>query len=248
MLTTKAIAKKTTRTKYPRKFSKRLKERRSTWNSIEKLPIICHAIKIYRSGKMNTVQIEQHFKIPPRTLKRYINKSKNPTSVLYIEECDSEKKCKPVCNSDINLPIVSDAIPAFEECDAILTFDECDSEKKHESVCNSDINSPIVRDAIITYRSGQMNTIEIEEKFNIPSGIFRQYVIQSRDPTSPIYIKETVYEYEMRMVDSISIIDVTSIPIVEKTTTATASKILYDFSNWFKDTDTEENQDYIIDV
>ena len=70
---------------------KKYTRRRSIWNRADKLPVMRAAIRIYRNGDMNIVQIEKTFKISPRTFRRDIEWSKNPGSPFYMDEIPKQK-------------------------------------------------------------------------------------------------------------------------------------------------------------
>jgi hypothetical protein len=70
--------------------------------------------------------------------------------------------------------------------------------KRRKSRWNDEYRLPIVQAAVYTYRNGGMNTIQIEKKFGIPPRTLKRYITWSEDPESPIYLKETIYEYENR--------------------------------------------------
>lgn len=48
--------------------------------------------------------------------------------------------------------------------------------------------------AIHNYRNGYMNTVQIEKLMNVPPRTLRRYIILSKDPKSPFYMKETNHE------------------------------------------------------
>ena len=48
------------------------------------------AIYIYRNNLLNTVEIRKKLDVPPRTLKRYVNMSKDPNSEFYLSKTTHE--------------------------------------------------------------------------------------------------------------------------------------------------------------
>ncbi len=70
--------------------------------------------------------------------------------------------------------------------------------KRRKSRWNDEYRLPIVQAAVFVWRNGGMNTVQIERKFGIPPRTLKRYVTLSKDPESPIYLKETIYEYETR--------------------------------------------------
>jgi hypothetical protein len=70
--------------------------------------------------------------------------------------------------------------------------------KRRKSRWNDEYRLPIVQAAVCLYRKGGLNTVQIERKFGIPPRTLKRYVTLSKDPEGPIYLKETIYEYENR--------------------------------------------------
>lgn len=67
------------------------KRRQSIWYNPSKILVIHAAILAFRRDGMSTVRIQKLFNMPPRTLMRYVNRSKNPTDPLYLEETKHEQ-------------------------------------------------------------------------------------------------------------------------------------------------------------
>ena len=65
------------------------KKRKTKWNSTHK-KIMAEAIYFYRNNLMNTVEIRKKLNVPARTLRRYINFSKDPDSEFYLPQTDYE--------------------------------------------------------------------------------------------------------------------------------------------------------------
>lgn len=59
------------------------KKRKTKWNTTHK-NIMMKAIYIYRNNLMNTVEIRKKFDIPARSLRRYVNMSKDLDSEFYL--------------------------------------------------------------------------------------------------------------------------------------------------------------------
>jgi len=64
--------------------------RKSKWFTYN-LPVLCAAVYKYRCGN-TTTQIKHEFNISPRTLKRYVEWSKDPESPIYMKETEYEMK------------------------------------------------------------------------------------------------------------------------------------------------------------
>ena len=61
------------------------KKRKTKWNTTHK-NIMMKAIYIYRNNLMNTVEIKKKLDVPARTLRRYVNMSKDPHNEFYLPE------------------------------------------------------------------------------------------------------------------------------------------------------------------
>ena len=64
--------------------------------------------------------------------------------------------------------------------------------KRRKSKWNNEYRLPIAQAAVYVWRNGGMNTVQIEKKFGIPPRTLKRYVTWSKDPESPIYLRETI--------------------------------------------------------
>lgn len=75
------------------------KHRKSVWNSNpSKMKIVYAAILAFRRDGLTTVRIEKMFNMPPRTLMRYVARSKNPNDIFYLGETEYEKRMNQIEN------------------------------------------------------------------------------------------------------------------------------------------------------
>ena len=78
------------------------KKRKTKWNSTHK-KIMVEAIYIYRNNLMNTIEIRKKLDVPARTLRRYVNLSKDPDSEFYLPQTDYENMLENIKNSTFTI-------------------------------------------------------------------------------------------------------------------------------------------------
>lgn len=78
------------------------KKRKTKWNSTHK-QIMVEAIFIYRNNLMNTVEIRKKLDVPARTLRRYVNFSKDPDSEFYLPQTDYEIMLESIIKSTFTI-------------------------------------------------------------------------------------------------------------------------------------------------
>jgi hypothetical protein len=72
---------------------KKKRKRKTKWNMEPGLSQVRQAIYVYRNGEMNSVQVERLLGVPPRTLRRYVAESLDPTNrQFYLAETALERQ------------------------------------------------------------------------------------------------------------------------------------------------------------
>lgn len=100
-------------------------KRKSKWNT-EYKNIMIASVVYYRKNILNYVQIERYFGISARTVKRYIELSKNPKSSFYLNQFDIDQIMNEIyfnnimINNNNNVDLISD--------DDLLTEDLLDAD------------------------------------------------------------------------------------------------------------------------
>jgi len=92
LATEKKTEKKTKKRKSSKTGSEKDKRRKTKWNVEPMLGHMRNALSCIRLEKMSTTEVSRSFDIPTRTLRRYVNFSKNPADKLFYMEIEEEKK------------------------------------------------------------------------------------------------------------------------------------------------------------
>jgi len=93
---------------------KKEKRRKTKWNAEPYFSQMNAALQLVRLDKVSTTAVSESTGIPTRTLRRYVNYSKNPNSLFFIEEPEEEE-----CDDAIVSWKPQTTVPMFKLLDAV---------------------------------------------------------------------------------------------------------------------------------
>ena len=130
-------------------------------------------ISYFRNGYYTLSQIKKKLNIDPRTLKRYIKRSKEINSEFYIP--------KTLYESNVN---------NFKKYYKNIHFNIFNDNKiKRKSKWNTEYKNIMIA-SVVYYRKNIFNYVQIERYFGISARTVKRYIKLSKNPKSSFYLNQ----------------------------------------------------------
>lgn len=130
-------------------------------------------ISYFRNGYYTLSQIKKKLNIDPRTLKRYIKRSKEINSEFYIP--------KTLYESNVN---------NFKKYYKNIHFNIFNDNKiKRKSKWNTEYKNIMIA-SVVYYRKNILNYVQIERYFGISARTVKRYIKLSKNPKSSFYLNQ----------------------------------------------------------